>query len=169
MTSSLGGSRMSTLSGMGVLTTLARGIVRQHDVDLDSEHTLAKEDVADGAVDKVTAWVTSLDHVSITEFHALGTLGAKFARHNNFTSEGTALHDESQHTIARPADSEASEELEAESLSLGHGAKATVDDLLGVQLDGARGEVETLLHNGGQLANAAALLSEHVLCASSTD
>ena len=41
-----------------------------------------------------------------------------------------------------PADSEASEELEAERLGLSHGAESTVEDLLRVELDGASREVE---------------------------
>jgi len=144
-------------------------IVRQHDVDLDSQHTLAKQDVAHSGVDEVTARVTSLDHVTILEFHALSALSPELARDNDLATEGTTLHDEAQDTVASPADSEASKELVAEGLGLSHSAETTVEDLLGVQLNGSSREVEPLLHNCGQLANAAALLTEHVLGAGGTD
>ena len=63
----------------------------------------------------------------------------------------------------KPADGKTAEELVAEGLALGDGGETTGVDLLGVELNGALGEVEALLHNGGELANAASLLSENTL------
>eukprot|EP00976_Prorocentrum_cordatum_P072880 1180876-Prorocentrum_minimum.AAC.3 len=58
-----------------------------------------------------------------------------------------------------PAHSETTDKLVAEGLSLGDGAQTTVGNLLGVQLHGALREVEPLLDDRGQLANAATLLA----------
>ena len=62
-----------------------------------------------------------------------------------------------------PPDCESTDELVPQRLGLRDGAQTPRGHLLGVQLDGALGEVEALLHHGGQLADAPALLSEHVL------
>merc|ERR1712096_427965 len=107
------------LVGHGLLGAhLAGRVERQHNVNLDAKDTLAEEHVAHGGVDEVTAWVTSLDHVSVAELHALSTLCPELPRHDNLTPECTALHDEAEHTVAGPADGEASEELVTEGLSL---------------------------------------------------
>merc|ERR1719164_107448 len=99
----------------------------------------------------------------------LRLIDSDLARHHNGATEGTALHDEADHTIAGTSDSKSSEELVAQGLALGHGAEATVQHLLGVQLNGSGGEVEPLLHNSGELANATALLAQHVLGTGGTD
>ena len=41
-----------------------------------------------------------MDHEAIDELHGLCTLGTEFARHNDFTTLGTALHHKAEHTIA---------------------------------------------------------------------
>lgn len=58
-----------------------------------------------------------------------------------------------------PAHGQAAQQLVAQGLGLGDGAQTAVSDLLGVQLHALRGEVEALLDDGGQLADAAALLA----------
>jgi hypothetical protein len=50
-----------------------------------------------------------------------------------------------------------------------HGAEAAVDDLLCVELHTVLTEVESLLHDGGELTDPAALLADHVLGACDTD
>ena len=64
---------------------------------------------------------------------------------------------------ALPSDSQSSDQLVSERLSLCDGAETTSGHLLGVQLDGVLGEVEPLLDDGGQLTDPSALLSEHIL------
>ena len=66
-------------------------------------------------------------------------------------------------SIHLPPDSESTDELVPQRLCLSDGAESPRGHLLGVQLDGALGEIEALLHHGGQLADAPALLTEHVL------
>jgi hypothetical protein len=58
-----------------------------------------------------------------------------------------------------PAHGQATQQLVAQGLSLGHGAQAAVGHLLGVQLHRVWGKLEALLHHAGQLADAAALLA----------
>ena len=56
-----------------------------------------------------------------------------------------------------PPNSQATQQLVPQALSLGNGAQAAVGHLLGVQLHGPLGELEALLHHAGQLTNAATL------------
>eukprot|EP01136_Pigoraptor_vietnamica_P011651 Opistho-1_new@50747 len=148
---------------------LARGVEGEHNLDLDAEHTLAEEDVAHGRVHVVARGLARVDHEAVRELHALGTLGAELARHNDLAALGAVLHDEAENTVARTAHGEATEELVPERLALRDGAEAAVGDLLSVELHAAVGEVEALLHDRRELADAAALLAEHVLRARGAD
>jgi len=148
---------------------LARGVMRKHDVDTDTDNALTEKYVANGSVDVGGARSTSLDHVAITELHALGTSTAHLARDLALNTLGATLHDVTDNTVASLADGEAVNKLELERLSLGDGAQTAVGNALSVQLDGALREVEPLLNDGGQLANATALLTEHILGLGSLD
>ena len=64
---------------------------------------------------------------------------------------------------ALPSDSQSSDELVSEGLGLGDGAETADGHLLSVELDGALREVEPLLNDSRQLANASALLAQNVL------
>ena len=147
----------------------ALGVPVKHDFNLDADATLAEEDVQARGFDVLPDGVTGRDHVPILELHSLATLAAELAGHDNLGTLGTVLHDEAEDAVARAAHGEASEELVPERLSLGNGAETAVGNLLGVELDGALGEAKTLLDEGGELANAAALLAENVLGAGGAD
>merc|ERR1719305_1407055 len=142
---------------------LAAGIPRQHDLDLDTEHTLSEQDVSAGHVHVLVDGVSGVDHQTVNKLHGLGSLSPQLAGHDNLASLGARLHDETEHTIAGPPDGETSDELVTEGLSLGNGAETAGGDLLSVKLDGALGEVEPLLDNAGELSDPPALLSEDVL------
>ena len=62
-----------------------------------------------------------------------------------------------------PANSETTKKLVAERLALGDGRETTVLDLLGVELKGVFRELETLLNERSELADAAALLAQNFL------
>ena len=68
-----------------------------------------------------------------------------------------------------PANSETTKKLVAERLALGDGRETTVLDLLSVELKGVIGELEALLDERGELADAATLLSQNLLGVSGTD
>jgi hypothetical protein len=104
-----------------------------------------------------------VDHEAIGELHALGAGGAQLAGNNNLATLGTALHDEAEDTVARTADGETVEELVAERLALGDGRQTAVLDLGGIEGDRVLGELEALLDQAGELADAAALLAENLL------
>lgn len=148
---------------------LSLGVVGEHDLDLDSDDTLAHENVTDRHIGVDLSGVSRLDHVSVTEFHGLGTLSTELSGDNNLASLGGRFHDESDHTVAGTADGESSEEFEFERFGLGLGAQSTVLDTLGVQLDGTVGKVETLLDDRRQLTDALPLFTQHVLGAGSPD
>lgn len=150
--------------GEGLLgTRLALGVGAAHDLDLDTQDTLAEEDVASGSVDEVLARLAGVDHEAVRELHGLGTGGAELARDDDLATLGLGLHDEAEDTVAGTTDGETVEELVAEGLALGDGGQTAVLDLGGVQGDGVLGELEALLDQRGQLADAASLLSKDFL------
>ena len=71
--------------------------------------------------------------------------------------------------VCLPADGKTTKELVTEGLALGDGGETTVLDLLGVELKRVVGELETLLDERGELANAATLLTQDLLSVGSTD
>jgi len=119
--------------------------------------------VTSGGIDEILCWLTRVDHETISELHALGTSSTKFSRHNNLTTLGTALHDESEDTIASSSDSKTVEEFVSEGLALSDGGETTILNLGGVEGDGVFGELESLLDEGGEFADASSLLAENFL------
>jgi len=139
---------------------LALGIRSTHDLDLDTKHTLAEQDVASGAVNEVLGGLTGVNHETVRELHALGTSGPKLSRNNNLATLGARLHNESQNTVAGPSDGKTVEELVAKRLALGDSGETTVLDLSGVQGNRVLGELEALLDERCELTDAATLLSK---------
>mmetsp|Transcript_19163 Transcript_19163/g.49482 ORF Transcript_19163/g.49482 Transcript_19163/m.49482 type:complete len:261 (+) Transcript_19163:124-906(+) len=149
--------------------SLASRVMRKHDGHADANHALAHRDVADGVVDVQFVRVAGADEVPIAKLHALGARAADLARDHHLRTLCAALHDEPHDAIRSTAHSKTADELIAQRLALRDSAEATVGDLLGVQLDGALGELPALLNEPRELTNAAALLAKHVLCARCTD
>ena len=110
-----------------------------------------------------------MNHETVRELHRLGTLRAQLAGNNNLGTLGTRLHDETQHTVARPPDGKTSQQLIPQRLGLGNGRETTVLDALGVELDGVFRERETLLDDSRELADPPALVSENALGAGGAD
>lgn len=148
---------------------LALGVGAAHDLDLDTQDTLAEQDVAGSAVDEVLGGLTGVDHEAVGELHGLGTGGTELAGDDNLATLGAALHDEAEDTIAGTTDGKTVEQLVAEGLALSDGGQTTVLDLGGVEGDGVLGELESLLDERGELTDAAALLAEDLLGVGGTD
>lgn len=144
-------------------TSLALGVGAAHDLDLDTQHTLAEQDVTSGAVDEVLGGLARVDHEAIGELHGLGTGSTELTRDDNLATLGARLHDKAKDTIASTTDSKTVEQLVAERLALGDGGQTTVLDLSGVEGDAVLGELEALLDQAGELADAATLLAENLL------
>ena len=114
-------------------------------------------------VNEVLCWLTRVDHETISELHALRTSSTQLSRNDNLATLGTALHDESEDTIACSANRQTVEELVSEGLALCDGGKTTVLDLSSVEGDGVLGELESLLDEGGEFADSTSLLAEDFL------
>lgn len=142
---------------------LALGVGAAHDLDLDTQDTLAEQNVAGGAVDEVAGGLAGVDHEAVGELHGLGTGGTQLSGDDDLATLGAGLHDEAQDTVAGTTDGEAVEQLVAERLALGDGGETAVLDLGGVEGDRVLGELEALLDERRQLADAAALLAEDFL------
>lgn len=115
---------------LGLGANLPLRVIGQHDLDLDAQHPLAHEDVADGVVDVLTLGLPGLDHVTVLELHALGTLGTQLARDHHFRTLGALLHHEAEDTIAGTADGQAAQQLVLEGLGLGLGTQAAGSHLI---------------------------------------
>jgi len=150
-------------------THAASGVVGEHDDDLETADTRAHEHVLLGDVLEDDARVTSLNHVTVTEDLAVGTLGTGLAAHRDLAATGAGLHDETDNAVAGTTDRQTLEELVLEGLALSHGAETTVHDALDVELDLTLTEAETLLDDGGKLTDALTVLTENSLGAGGTD
>merc|ERR1711882_18020 len=150
-------------------SSLAGGVERQHNLDLDSKHTLPQENVSASRVDVVVDGVSRVDHETVHKLHGLGPLAPQLSAHDHLATLGSRLHDKSEDTIASTPHGETANELVPQGLGLSNSAKTSSLDLLGIQLNGSLWEVEPLLDDAGQLPDPPALLSQHVLGPSGHD
>ena len=72
----------------------------KHNLNFDTQNTLAHVKVAGGGFDVFELGLTCTFNVTFVEFHGFGTLGTKFTRNNDFATFGAGFHDESKNTIA---------------------------------------------------------------------
>ena len=150
-------------------TGLALGVRTTHDLDLDTQDTLAEQDVTGGRVDELLSGLTRVDHEAVGELHGLGTGSTELSGDDDLAALGARLHDEAQDTIAGTTNGQTVEQLVAEGLALGDGGETTVLDLGGVEGNAVLGELEALRDEGGELTDAATLLSENFLCVCGAD
>jgi hypothetical protein len=150
-------------------TGLALRVGAAHDLDLDTQDTLSEENVTGSVVDEVLGGLTRVNHEAVGELHGLGTGSTELTGDDNLATLGAGLHDEAEDTIASTSDGETVEKLVSEGLALSDGGETTVLDLGGVEGDGVLGELESLLDERGELANAAALLAENLLGVGGSD
>jgi len=150
-------------------THAAIGIVRKHDDNLKTTDTRAHENVLLGDILVDNARITRLHHVTVTESHAVGTLGTSLATDRDLATTSTRLHNETDDTVASTTDGKTLEKLVLERLALSHGAETTVHDTLNIELNLTVTEAETLLNDGGKLTDALTVLTKNCLGASSTD
>lgn len=87
-------------------TNLALGVVRQHDLDLEANNTLAQQHVPDGRVNVGARGEARVLHETVAKLHRLGTLGAELAAHDHLAALGTLLHDVAHNTVARAGEEE---------------------------------------------------------------
>lgn len=64
--------------------------------------TLAEMDVTDSSINVVTTGLTRVNHETVSELHALGSLTSQLTRHDHLTTLSARFHDETEHTIASP-------------------------------------------------------------------
>ena len=96
---------------------------------LDSKDSLSEKNVSASHVNILIDWVSRVDHQTINKLHGLGSLTSQLATDHHLATLGSGLHDEPQHTIAGSPDSQASDQLVPERLSLSNGAETTSGDL----------------------------------------
>ncbi len=101
--------------------------------------------------------------MAYSELHALRSSSSELSADNHLTSFRTALHDESQHTIACSPYSQSIQQFVAEGFALCDGRETTVLNLGSVEGDGVFWEFEAFLDQRGQFADAAALFAQDFL------
>jgi len=119
--------------------------------------------VTSSRIDEVLGWLTGVDHEAISELHALGTSSTELARDDNLATLGTALHNESENTIASSSNGKTVEQLVSERFALSDSRETTILNLGGVEGDGVFGEFEALLDERCEFANASSLLAKDFL------
>ena len=130
----LGVDDLNVIGQRNLGALLAGDVVVQHDLHLDTEHTLSQEHMANGNIDVVVLWLTRVDHPAVDEFHALGSLTSELTADDDLAALGAGLHDESKNTIAGTSDGQTTDELVSKGLALGDGAQTTVGDFQGKKL-----------------------------------
>ena len=97
------------------------------------------------------------------KLHTLRPRRPQFPADHHLTPLGSALHDEAEHAITGPSYSEAVEQFVSEGLALGYCRETPVLHFGGIERDAVFGELEALLDQGGEFADAAALLAQDFL------
>lgn len=87
--------------------------------------------------------MAGLDHVAIRKLLRLGSLTSNFTRYRHLSTLGTRFHDESEHTVASTADSQAAKELVLQGLSLGLRAEASCGNAFSEDLNSALSKVKS--------------------------
>ena len=147
----------------------------------DSEDTLAQQDVTYSVVDKVTNWLTRVDHETIGKFHGFGTSRTKLSRYDDFATLGTRFHNKSKNTIAStlnrmfikdvslnkyiniPTNGKSTKKFVPQTFTLSDSRKTTVLDLLSEEFKRIFREFETFLDESSKLANTATFFTEYFL------
>merc|ERR1719341_9669 len=111
------------------------GSLRQHNLYLDSQHTLSEMHMSDSSINVVTTGLSRVNHESISELHTLGSLSSQFTRDNHFTSLSTGLHNKTKHTIASPSNSKTSDQLVTEGFGLSNRTETSLGNLFGIELN----------------------------------
>lgn len=90
-----------------------------HNLDLDTEDTLAKLDVTDGDINEILLGLTSRDLVASVVLLSLCTLATNLTRDDHFTASCTsATHDCTQDVVGSHTDGNTVEELVFKCLNI---------------------------------------------------
>jgi len=150
-------------------TLPAFGVVRLHNLDLDTQNTLSEEYVPDGIVDIVDVGLTRVNHEPIDELHRFGTGRTEFTGDDDFATFGAGFHDESEDTVAGSPHSQTTQQLVPQALGLSSRRQTPELDLLGIELQRVFGEFEPLLNQRLELSDPSSLVAQNVLGVGSPD
>ena len=107
------------------------GVVGKHNSDLNTNDTLSETDVSDGGVHVGDSGLSGVDHVSVSELHALGSLLSDLSGDNDFATLGASLEHLSDDVGGGSSDGDTEEKSLLEVLSLLLGVETAVGGLLG--------------------------------------
>lgn len=140
------------------------GVVFLHDLDLDSHHTLLEGDVPGGGIEVVLLGLAGRDHVSLLEFHGLGSLLGKLSGNDDLAALGLFLID-GQLDDGADGDSNGDlvEELQLDRLSHGGGTETLLFESVDLDLDTVILVVEPLLDHGLELLDLPVVVVEEGL------
>lgn len=109
--------------------------VGKHNLNLDSHDSLLEENVSDGDIDVVVLGLTSADHVSLLEFHGLGSLLLELTGDNDFATLSTILDNGLNNVVSSQSKRDVLEELVVHGFNLSGSAETLVLDGVSENLD----------------------------------
>ena len=127
-------------------TDSTSGIGGLHNLDLDTEHTLLDEDMADSFIDEFLASVTGLDHVTFLELHGVSTLLTELTGDDDFATLSTSFKSRTNDSVSSTADGKTSEQLVLASFSLSFGTERSFLDAFSIEDDVVLSETESTHH-----------------------
>ena len=106
------------------------GVVWEHDLDLASHDSLLEEDVSGGDIQVVQLGLSSADHISLFEFHGLGSLLSHLSGDDDFASSSTTsiLHDSLDDGLSGHSDWDVGLELGLQVFDLSSSAQTSEVD-----------------------------------------
>ena len=135
----------------------------EHNLHAQANGALTHEHVPHRRVDVLDFRRAGADHVPVHKLHRLGSCAADLSGDHHLAALRAGLHHEAENAVTCAAHRKSTDKLVLETLALRDCTQATVCDLLGIELDATLWVPKTLLHEALQLADAAALLAQHIL------
>ncbi|KAH3668812.1 hypothetical protein OGAPHI_002567 [Ogataea philodendri] len=145
------------------LWSLSVGSWVLHNLDLDTQNTLSKQNVSGSNINEVNDWLTRVDHETVTELHRLSSSTLGLTRDDDLDTLSTGLHHVSDNTVSGSSNSKTVQQLVPERLTLSNGGKTSVLDSLGEQDDGTWSKLESLLDKRSKLVDSSTLLTKDSL------
>jgi hypothetical protein len=119
--------------------------VRKHNLYLNTHNSLLEENVSNCNIDVIILGLTSADHVSLLEFHGLGSLLLEFTRDDNFATLGTILNNWFNDVVGSKSEWHILEQFVVHSFNLSRSAETLVLNGIGENLDLVVSNLESLL------------------------
>mmetsp|Transcript_25918 Transcript_25918/g.28993 ORF Transcript_25918/g.28993 Transcript_25918/m.28993 type:complete len:270 (-) Transcript_25918:202-1011(-) len=145
------------------------GIVGKEDFDTNPNDTLSHQHMTDRMIGIDLSGMTGFNHVSVTEFHPLGTLSTEFPSDNDFTTLRGRFHDKPNDTVTGTTDGQPTQQFKFERFGLRLGTQPTILDAFRIQFDGTISKRKPFLDHTGEFPNPTSIFTQDILGAGRTN